>query len=133
MLREAVAVSLRVVSSIGVGPRTATLAMANTSPAMLPLPLTVTVVVAPPGNGPRLHDNCVPLPDGVTEHAGVDGAPKVKGTSPVNEAVSEKLGTSICELLTTVSVHVAAVLIATGFGAAVTATSRSVRPARSTV
>ena len=121
MLSEPLAVSLRAVSSIGVGPATATVAVAKTSPATVPLPLSVTGVLAPPAIGPKLHENCVVFPEGVNTHAGVDGLLNVNGTSPVNVPVSERLGTSTCELFVTVRVQVASAFTATGLGAAATA------------
>ncbi len=123
MLSEPLAVSLRVVSSIGVGPATATVAVAKTSPATVPLPPSVT------GSARAARERTQTARElracsrtGVNEHAGVDGLLKVNGTSPVNVPVSEKLGTSTCELFVTVRVQVAGAFTATGLGAAATAT-----------
>src|SRR5688572_2531295 len=132
MLKEAVVVSLSVVSSSAPAPATATVANAKTSPAKLPRPASLISVDAPPASGPIAHARLVCSPAGVSvQPAG--GASKTNGTSPANVASSDAPCAWTCGArFVTVSVQVAGVSSVAGFGEALIVTERSTRPAGTT-
>src|SRR5688572_4750169 len=132
MLKEAVVVSLSVVSSSAPAPATATVANAKTSPAKLPRPASLISVDAPPASGPIAHARLVCSPAGVSvQPAG--GASKTNGTSPANVAASDAPCAWTCGArFVTVSVQLAGVSRVAGFGVALIVTERSTRPAGTT-